>query len=213
MLHAMLLLSCKHELLIFVRNCCAAGLKMTGTRRGRVVLPQYVVIRSSWYLALLLVALMAGVKLSHQVPTTTDVGVSDNVPQDDFAAWLQEMTETSDSDDDETTPGAADTGSDDIPNLSAGGGGKRGKDDDKKDKHHSSSSSSSGKGSSNSKASPPKENYDSIGVKPPPTGTPKKITVGKNGKGDFKTINEALNSIKPGATYRTIIKIKAGVYE
>jgi len=207
----MLLLSCKHELLICVRNCCAAGLKMAGTRRGGVVLPQYVVIRSSWYLALLLVALMAGVKLSHQVPTTTDVGVSDNVPQDDFAAWLQEMADTSDSDDDETTPSAADTGSDDIPILSAGeGGGKRGKDDDKKDKHHS-SSSSSGKGSSSSKA--PKENYDSIGVKPPPTGKPKKITVGKDGKGDFKTINEALNSIKPGATYRTIIKIKAGVYE
>jgi hypothetical protein len=173
-----------------------------------VVLSQYVVIRSSWYLALLLVALMAGVKLSHQVPTTTEVGVSDNVPQDDFAAWLQEMAETSDSDDDETTPGAADTGSDDIPNLSAGGGEKRGKDDDdKKDKHHS----SSGKGSSSSKA--PKDNYDSIGVKPPPTGKPKKITVGKDGKGDFKTINEALNSIKPNATYRTIIKIKAGVYE
>ncbi|CAM6074824.1 unnamed protein product [Sphagnum tenellum] len=186
---------------------------MAGTRRGRVMLPQYVVIRSSWCLGLLLVALMAGVKLSHQVPTTTDVGVSDNVPQDDFAAWLQEMAETSDSDsDDETTPGAADTGSDDIPNLTAGEGGeKRGKDDDdKKDKHHS-SSSSSGKGSSSSKA--PKENYDSIGVKPPPTGKPKKITVGKDGKGDFKTINEALNSIKPGATYRTIIKIKAGVYE
>jgi hypothetical protein len=186
---------------------------MAGTRRGRVVLPQYVVIRSSWYLALLLVALMAGVKLSHQVPTTTDAGVSDNVPQDDFASWLQEMAETSDSEDDETTPSAADTGSDDIPNLSAGGGGgKRGKDDDKKDKHHS-SSSSSGKGSSSSSSKAPKENYDSIGVKPPPTGKPKKITVGKDGKGDFKTINEALNSIKPGATYRTIIKIKAGVYE
>ncbi len=181
---------------------------MTGTRRGRVV------IRSSWYVALLLVALVAGVKLSHQVPTTTNVGVSDNVPQDDYASWLQDMAETSDSDDDETTPSPADTGSDDIPNLSAGeGGGKRGKDDDKKDKHHS-SSSSSGKGSSSSSSSKaPKENYDSIGVKPPPTGEPKKITVGKDGKGDFKTINEALNSIKPGATHRTIIKIKAGVYE
>jgi pectin methylesterase-like acyl-CoA thioesterase len=116
------------------------------------------------------------------------------------------MAETSDSDDEATDSGNNDNN---FSNLAASSGHARtDKKAPKRSKHSARSSSSH-----SSKGSKTKENYDSIGVLPPPTGKPVKITVSKHGKGDYKTINEALNSIKPHAKHRTIIKIKAGVYK
>ena len=119
---------------------------------------------------------------------------------DTFNGWLQYVADT--SDDDTPLPSPAGT-----PGLSAAldtgssQGNGEGSDLHSKDKH---------KHKNNNK---PKENRDSIGILPKPTGKPKKITVTKNGKGDFKTINEALASVTPHSKYRTIIHIKAGTYK
>lgn len=48
---------------------------------------------------------------------------------------------------------------------------------------------------------------------PKPKGPAKKITVSKSGKDDFTTINAALDSIAEHNTFRTVIHIRAGVYE
>jgi hypothetical protein len=124
---------------------------------------------------------------------------------DQFTQWLQAMAETSDSDN-EATDSSNDNN---FSNLAASSGHARTDNKAHKRSKHSARSS----GSHSSKGSKTKENYDSIGVLPPPTGKPVKITVSKHGKGDYKTINEALDSIKPNANHRTIIKIKAGVYK
>jgi pectin methylesterase-like acyl-CoA thioesterase len=125
---------------------------------------------------------------------------------DQFTQWLQAMAETSDSDDEAPDSGSSDNN---FSNLAASSGHARTDNKAHKRSKHSARSSSS----HSSKGSKTKENYDSIGVLPPPTGKPVKITVSKHGKGDYKTINEALKSIKPNTKHRTIIKIKAGVYK
>lgn len=48
---------------------------------------------------------------------------------------------------------------------------------------------------------------------PKPKGPAKKITVSKSGKDDFTTINAALDSIAEHNTFRTVIHIRAGVYQ
>jgi hypothetical protein len=151
----------------------------------------------------LLVALSANVVASSQAEDAASEIAANN---DQFTQWLQSMAETSDSDDEATDSGNNDKN---FSNLAASSGHARtDKKAPKRSKHSARSSSSH-----SSKGSKTKENYDSIGVLPPPTGKPVKITVSKHGKGNYKTINEALNSIKPNAKHRTIIKIKAGVYK
>jgi hypothetical protein len=150
----------------------------------------------------LLVALSANVVASSQAEDAASEIAANN---DQFTQWLQAMAETSDSDD-EATDSSNDNN---FSNLAATSGHARTDNKAHKRSKHSARSS----GSHSSKGSKTKENYDSIGVLPPPTGKPVKITVSKHGKGDYKTINEALDSIKPNANHRTIIKIKAGVYK
>jgi len=48
---------------------------------------------------------------------------------------------------------------------------------------------------------------------PKPQGKSKKITVSKSGKDDFTTINAALDSVAEHSKHRTVIHIRAGVYE
>ena len=121
---------------------------------------------------------------------------------DTFDGWLKYVADT--SDDDTTLPSTAGT-----PGLSTalGTGSSQGNGDGSdlhsKDKHNN----------NNNNNNKPKENRDSIGILPKPTGKAKKITVAQNGKGDFKTINEALASVTPHSKYRTIIHIKAGTYK
>jgi hypothetical protein len=156
----------------------------------------------------LLVALSANVVASSQAEDAASEIAANN---DQFTQWLQAMAETSDSDDEATDSGNNDNN---FSNLAASSGHARTDNKaHKRSRHSARSSGSHSSGSHSSKGSKTKENYDSIGVLPPPTGKPVKITVSKHGKGDYKTINEALNSIKPNANHRTIIKIKAGVYK
>lgn len=151
----------------------------------------------------LLVALSANVVASSQAEDAASEVAANN---DQFTQWLQAMAETSDSDDEATDSGNNDNN---FSNLAASSGHAKTENKAHKRSKHSARSSSS----HSSKGSKTKENYDSIGVLPPPTGKPVKITVSKHGKRGYKTINEALNSIKPNAKHRTIIKIKAGVYK
>jgi hypothetical protein len=151
----------------------------------------------------LLVALSANVVASSQAEDAASEIAANN---DQFTQWLQAMAETSDSDDEAPDSGSSDNN---FSNLAASSGHARTDNKAHKRSKHSARSSSS----HSSKGSKTKENYDSIGVLPPPTGKPVKITVSKHGKGDYKTINEALKSIKPHTKHRTIIKIKAGVYK
>ena len=119
---------------------------------------------------------------------------------DTFDGWLQYVADT--SDDDTPLPSPAGTpGLSTALNSGSSQGNGDGSDLHSNDKHK------------HKNGNKPKENRDSIGILPKPTGKPKKITVAKNGKGDFKTINEALASVTPHSNYRTIIHIKAGTYK
>lgn len=113
--------------------------------------------------------------------------------QGEFTTWLKYMSDTSDNDavDDVAPVAEADT----VTGTWTGG------DLYNLDKDHG------------DEAKKPKVNRDSIGVLPKPTGKPKKVVVSQDGKGDFKTINEALDSIPLKSTHRTIIHIRAGVYK
>lgn len=135
----------------------------------------------------------------------------------DYEGWLQSVADTSDVDlVDTTTPTPALDTSMVTPNEEEGGDSsgdkdkkKKHKKDDKNKDHQGSSGSSSGvvyKGN-------PKNNIDSIGVLPKPTGKSKTIVVSKDGKGAFKTINDAVASVPMKSTHRTIIHIKAGIYK
>jgi hypothetical protein len=112
----------------------------------------------------------------------------------EFDSWLQDMAETSDVDDTDLPP-AQDA--DAVTGAWKGEASEllsQDKDGSLKNKH-------------------PKWNGDSIGVQPKPTGKPTKVVVSQDGKGDFTTINAAIDAIPYKSTHRTVIHIKAGVYK
>ena len=112
----------------------------------------------------------------------------------EFDSWLQDMAETSDVDDTDLPP-AQDA--DAVTGAWKGDASEllsQDKDGSLKNKH-------------------PKWNGDSIGVQPKPTGKPTKVVVSQDGKGDYTTINAAIDAIPYKSTHRTIIHIKAGVYK
>jgi len=136
------------------------------------------------YFSLPLVALL----VTMTAASASSIPNSDKSSSDtDFNQWLQYMAETSD-DDDASTPFTQ-------PWSGEGSGLTASQDKD------------------GSLTKIPKVNRDSIGVLPKPTGKAKKVVVAKNGKGDYTTINDAINDIPDHAKYRTIIHIKAGVYK
>lgn len=114
----------------------------------------------------------------------------------EFDSWLYNMAATSDDDSDlASTPTSLDA--DPVTGVWKGGADEllsQTKDGALKNKH-------------------PKWNGDSIGVLPKPTGKATKVVVSQDGKGDYTTINEAVNAIPEKSTHRTIIHIKAGVYK
>lgn len=110
--------------------------------------------------------------------------------QDDMDSWLQFMADTSSDYESEITTDTVPAAVDSSPYSGSMTAGER--------HHHKDKTGAS------------------IGmfVKfPKPKGPAKKITVSKSGKDDFTTINAALDSIAEHNKFRTIIHIRAGVYE